>query len=192
MALFKIDLRLKPDLTGEKALTGWPEKPLDPDFLVVSSGLARFELESKVIGISTGDSQPTATATDHLNSKEINYWLPDYTGGFALNLGDAALSVKKGQKQSALARFIEEPLDLRFERVKPVEDAKKHRENLKISFRFNGDVVTETIAPESLVWAEIGRTLQDFVVQFLILNPQLNEQKDVLHLRKLVSELAGS
>ena len=192
MALFKIDVRLKPDLAGEKALAGWPDKPLAPDFLVVASGLARFELESKVIGISAGDSQPTATATDHLHSKEINYWLPDYTGGFVLNLGDAALSVKKGQNPAALARFIEDPLDLRFERVKPLEDARKQVENLKISFRFNGDTITETIAPESLAWAEIARTIQDFVVQLLTLNPKLNEQKDVAHLRKLVSELTGA
>src|SRR6476659_5433085 len=119
MSLFRIDLRLKPDLNGDKVLAGWPEKALNPDFLVVSAGLARFELESKVIGVHNDDNQPTATATDHLNSKEINYWLPDYTGGFALNLGDAALNVKKGIKPSAVARFIEEPLDLRFERVKP-------------------------------------------------------------------------
>ncbi len=189
MALFKIDLRLKPALPGEQALLSWPQTPLSPDFLVIASGLARFELESKVIGISAGDSQPTATTADHLKSKEINYWLPDYTGGFALNLGDAALSLKKGQKTSVLARFIEEPLDLRFERLKPDEAAKKRPESLKISFRFNGESVTETVAPASLVWAEIGRTLQDFVVQFLTLNPQLNDQKDVAHLRKVVSEL---
>lgn len=192
MALFKIELRLKPDLTGEKALSGYPEKPLDPDFLVVASGLARFELESKVIGISAGDSQPTATATDHIHNKEINYWLPDYTGGFALNLGDAALSVKTGTKPKARARFIEEPLDLQFERVKPLEDARKQVENLKVSFRFNGEVITETIVPENLAWAEIARVIQDFVVQLLTLNPQLNEQKDVVHLRKLVGQLAGA
>ncbi|MBN9387300.1 MAG: hypothetical protein J0I20_04545 [Chloroflexi bacterium] len=190
MSLFRIDLRLKPDLHGDKILAGWPEKPLNPDFLVVAAGLARFELESKVIGISEDANQPIATATDHLTSKEVNYWLPDYTGGFALNLGDAALSVKKGTKPSALARFIEEPLDLRFERVKPLEDAHGHTENLKISFRFNGDTVTETIVPENLAWAEIARSLQDFVVQFLTLNPKLGDQKDVAHLRKLVSELA--
>jgi hypothetical protein len=191
MALFKIDLRLKPTLPGEKALLGWPQTPLDPDFLVVASGLARFELESKVIGISAGDNQPTATTTDHLRSKEINYWLPDYTGGFALNLGDAALSVKSGRKHSALARFIEEPLDLRFERIKPAEAVKNQPESLKISFRFNGESVTETLVPESLAWAEIGRALLDFVVQFLILNPQLNDHKDVAHLRKVVSELVS-
>lgn len=191
MSLFRIELRLKPDLNGDKILAGWPEKPLNPDFLVVSAGLARFELESKVVGVRDNDNAPTATATDHLSSKEINYWLPDYTGGFALNLGDAAVAVKKGTKPSALARFIEEPLDLRFERVKPLEDAHGHTENLKISFRFNGDTVTETIVPESLAWAEIARTLQDFVVQFLTLNPKLNDQKDVAHLRKLVSELAA-
>jgi hypothetical protein len=191
MPLFKIDLRLKPDLTGEKALSGWPETSLSPDFLVVASGLARFELESKVVGISAGDSQPTATATDHLNSKEINYWLPDYTGGFALNLGDAALSVKTGRKQSALARFIEEPLDLRFERIKPAGNSKKHQEDLKISFRFNGETVTESLISENLAWAEIARAIQDFIVQLLTLNPQLNDQKDLAHLRKTVSELVS-
>jgi hypothetical protein len=190
MSLFRIDLRLKPDLHGDKVLAGWPGKPLNPDFLVVAAGLARFELESKVIGISEDANQPVATATDHLKPREVNYWLPDYTGGFALNLGDAALSVKKGTKLSALARFIEEPLDLRFERVKPLEDAQGRTENLKISFRFNGDTITETIVPENLAWAEIARTLQDFVVQFLTLNPQLADQKDVAHLRRLVSELA--
>jgi hypothetical protein len=191
MALFKIDLRLKPTLPAEQALKGWPHTPLSPDFLVVASGLARFELESKVIGVSAGDSQPTATATDHLSSKEINYWLPDYTGGFALNLGDAALSVKKGQKPAAPARFIEEPLDLRFERIKPDHPVKSTPANLKISFRFNGESITEAVVPESLAWAEIGRSLQDFVVQLLTLNPQLNEQKDLVHLRKVVSELVN-
>lgn len=189
MSLFRIDLRLKPDLNGDKALAAWPGQPLKPEFLVVAAGLARFELESKVVGVFDNANRPHATPTDHLD-KETNYWLPDYTGGFALNLGDAALSVKKGAKPSALARFIEEPLDLRFERVKPLADAKGQTENLKISFRFNGDTVTETVVPESLAWAEIARTLQDFVVQFLTLNPQLNDQKDIAHLRKLVGELA--
>ena len=181
MALFRIDLRLKPAPDDEHKLAGWPEKELLPDFIVVTSGLARFELESRVVGTTAEGHQPTATTTDHLNSKQVNYWLPDYTGGFALNLANAALQVKKAGQTPVVAKFIDEPLELRLE---------KHGDHeLKVSFVYNAETVATAPVPTALVIAEVGRTLQDFVVQILTHNPRLAAQPDVARLQGLVGQL---
>ncbi len=187
MALFRIDLRLKPGPEGDKQLSGWPEEAFTPDFMVASSGLARLELESKVIGVSANSHQPTATTTDHLNAKQINYWLPDYTGGFALNLGKAALSLKNNTQRQATAHFIDEPMALHLEQEAQADP--KAPAILKVSVVFNGESLTAAHVPAALVMAEIARCLQDFVVQLVSHNPRLADQSDVSQIRQFVGQL---
>lgn len=194
MALLKIELRLKPGVKGQQELDGWPQESFTPDFIVAASGLARIELESKLIGVAADSQQPTATTTDHLHGKQINYWLPDYTAGFALNLGDAAASLKAKERNKVSAKFLDEPLELRLERIAAdtkTGTAKSAPDMLKISFLYSGETITEAKAPTVLVLAEIGRTLQDFMVQILDLNPLLADQKDVKHLREVISRIVS-
>ena len=187
MALFKIELRLKPSPEGEQQLAEWPQKDFSPDFIVAASGLARFELESKVIGVTADGNQPVATTTDHLNTKQVNYWLPDYIGGLAISLGQAAVQLHTNEQTAMAARFVDEPLELRMEQLPTAEHGKPAQ--WKISFRYNGESLTDTHVPAVLAVAEIARALQDLVVQLLTVNPALIEQPDVIRLKQQIEQL---
>ncbi len=190
MALLRIELRLQPSPTGERELARWPQAKFTPDFLVAASGQSRFELDDRLIGLGDDANQPLAVPADQLETSLLNFWLPDYTAGFALNLAQAALRLKTGERTSATAKFIDEALDLKLEKLPPSQN-EATLPHLRVSFRYSAEVIGQVEAPLVLVMAEIGRTLQDFVVQLLSLNPHLVKQEDVRQLREMIAQLVN-
>ena len=182
--MLKIELRLKPTATGKQALTDWPNTTFSPDFKHATAGLARFELDNQLIGIMADGNQPCATTTDHLNAKQINAWLPDYLGGLAFNLAEAALKLKTSG-ESQIAQFIDEPLRLQLEKDKDGLSM------VAISFWHEQNKLAKSEVHQLVVMAEIGRALQDFMVQLLNYNPRLREQEDVKWLREQIVQLVS-
>lgn len=182
--MLKIELRLKPTATGKQELTDWPNATFSSDFIHATAGLARFELDNQIIGIMAEGNQLCATTTDHLSAKQINAWLPEYLAGLAFNLAEAALKLK-ASGESQIAKFIDEPLRLQLEKDK------NGLAMVAISFWHEQNKLAKSEVHQAVVMAEIGRTLQDFMVQLLQHNPRLSEQEDVKRLREQIGQLVS-
>ncbi len=185
MALLKIDLRLDPAKEGGRELSLWPETSFTPDFAVAASGKARFELDGKLIAVAAGDREPIAVAASGLHGEPLDPWLPDYIAGFALNLAQAAAQIRSHAKAKTAARFLDEPLELRLERDK------HDPQRLSLSIHFGSATIAKTEGSAVLLLAEIGRALQDFMVQLLNLNPRLSEYSEVVQLRGLIAQIVS-
>jgi hypothetical protein len=181
MALFRLELRLEPSPDGRRMLEGWPERAFRPDFAVAASGAARFELAGQLVAVAAGENEPLVVTTEQLRREPYNAWLPDYIAGFALNLAKAANQIKAAAVKKVNAKFLDEPLELSL--------VATGEANLKASLCYDGRPIAEGEGPAVLVLAEIGRALQDFVVQLLSLNPRLAEYAEVEQLRGLIAQL---
>ncbi|HEX2916077.1 MAG TPA: hypothetical protein VH186_35270 [Chloroflexia bacterium] len=187
MTLLRIDLRLKPAPQGLQELAEWPGRNFTPDFIVAASGLARFELDDKVMAVpvdSHGSRIESVNAAE-LDEQKYNPWLPDYIAGFALNLADATAAIKAKKKTQAHARFIDETLELILQ-SEPEEPG-----SLTLSFYHASKPVQSCKGPASLFYAEIGRSLQDLVVQLLNINPALSDYNDIERLRGWICQIVA-
>ena len=181
MTLFRVDLRLQPSPQGMPELTNWPDATFTPDFAVAASGSARFEFDGKVLGVAKDKNEPLLMPVEKLHGDAFNSWLPDYIAGFALNLAEAAAGIRQPSRSRSSAKFLDQPLELRLSRVGDAE--------IKVTFRYQTGVVAEGVGPAVLILAEIGRALQDFMVQLLSLNPRLAAYSEVVQLRKLIVQI---
>src|SRR4051812_931771 len=94
---FRIELRLAPAEAGERELKSWPATEFSPDFAVATSGAIRIELAGEMIGTKDGKVMAVETRLAQRLQEDINFWLPDYLGGFALNMGRAVQQLREGE-----------------------------------------------------------------------------------------------
>jgi hypothetical protein len=159
----RIELKLEPNETGLEELKNWPDTDFSPDFIVASSGLARFEFGGKAVSAGSGE------------------WLPDYLGGLALNLARAAVSLWEGAPQAS-ARFVDEPVKLKFTRY-------GDGDVIRVEIEMDDAKIQEIGLLESQFFDELRRTLDDFLEQLLQLNPSLRRQPDVKELETMLRRL---
>ncbi|NWJ48474.1 MAG: hypothetical protein HXX08_21670 [Chloroflexi bacterium] len=165
-ALFKIELRLEPHVTGLQELENWPSSEFTPDFIVATSGSVRVEMNGLAANVP-------AHSRDE--------WLPDYLGGFALSLGRAAQKMREGAHQSA-AHFVDEPVKLVFSRSSVIGV-------IHIEIEAEGQKVAHVTLKDKAFYAEIRRSLDDFLHQLLQLNPSLVRQPDVSTIKTILKTL---
>jgi hypothetical protein len=178
---FRIELRLAPAEVGEKELKNWPAANFTPDFAVAASGVVRIELAGQMIGAKDGKLMAVETRLAQRLQEDINFWLPDYVGGFALNLGRALQLLIEGKSQSKAA-FIDEPLALYFRRQPSTG-------NILVGFESGEKGIRVADVTEKVLYAEVSRALQTFRRQLLDLNPRLARQQDVLELSQQIQKL---
>lgn len=182
MALFKIDLKLEPSPDGQRQLEGWPDTTFHPDFTVAASGSLYLEFTGKVAGVNV-DGELTGLPLEKAEAETFNPWLPDYIAGFAFNLATAAVKIKGGVQEKASAKFLDEPVELRLQEFGEA--------TIKVSLRYQAKTIAGYEGPKALILAEIGRALQDFMVQLLSLNPRLAEYEEVAQLRGLIAQIVS-
>lgn len=178
MASFRLELRLNNAVTNKAELATWPNSQQNPDFLVATSGHVRLTLDNQIISLDK-DANLLALGKDSAEG-----WLPDYLGGFALNLANAVRAARQELKVTN-AKFIEEPVALRFERdTKDTTGAAD--DTLKITLTADGRTIKQAEVPLALALVEIGRSLQDFLVQLLTVNPRLYDHPEIKNLRQQI------
>jgi len=180
---FRIELRLAPSETGQRELKSWPATSFTPDFAVAASGTVRLELAGQMIGTKDHKLMSVETRLAQRLQEDINFWLPDYVGGFALGLGRALQTLRERAPQSR-AKFMDEPLALQFRRQSPTATT------IMVGFEVDGKGIRMAEVPEAVLYAEASRALQAFRRQLLDLNPELARQQDVLELSQLIQKLA--
>lgn len=178
---FRIELRLAPAETGERELKSWPAAEFSPDFAVAASGVIRIELAGHMIGTRDGKIMAVETRLAQRLQEDINFWLPDYLGGFALNLGRGLQQLREGANHTQAA-FVDEPLVLHFRR-------NPANRNVMVGFEFEKKGVRVAEVEEEALYAEVRRALQAFRRQLLDLNPELARQRDVLELNQQIQKL---
>ncbi len=181
MTIFRIDLRLAPAAESLAELKGWPTTKFTTDFAVAASGTAQFEFENHLAGVLPSQNQLQMVAREPKVPAHFKSQLPDYIAGFAFNLATAALKIKQSANTKASARFLDEPLELHLSRA--------NKPQITIGLYSDGKAVTQAEIPIALALAEIGRALQDFVVQLLNLNPRLAEHEEVARLREMIAQI---
>lgn len=181
---FRIDLRLAPSPEGEQELKNWPDTKLTPDFAVAASGVVRIELAGQMIGSKDGNLMAVETRLAQRLQKDINFWLPDYLGGFALNLCHAVQSLREGKAQSKAA-FMDEPVLLHFRR----QPASSH---IMVGFEAGGKGIRVSEVAEEALYKEVSRALTSFRQQLLDLNLRLELQPDVVELGQQLQKLSGA
>ncbi len=175
---FHLTLKLQPSPEGLKQLQNWPQHPFSPDFAVAASGFIQIKIGDKVIGARDGKIFAGLPL-----DKTLNLWLPDYLGGLATNLGQAALKLQQGVKNSR-ARFLDEPLTLNFQH--------KPDNHILIQFEAEGQGVLAVIIAASEFYHELARALQDFHQQLIDLNPQLSNEAEVRGLAIQIQKLSSN
>ncbi|MEI6044201.1 MAG: hypothetical protein WCS37_07400 [Chloroflexota bacterium] len=178
---FRIELRLKPAEAGERELKNWPAVNFTPDFAVAASGVVRIELAGQMIGAKDGKLMSVETRFAQRLQQDINFWLPDYIGGFALNLG-RALQILRDGKSLSKASFVDEPMVLQFRR-------QPSKGSILVGFEAEGKSIRAAEITEKTLYAEVSRALQTFRRQLLELNPELARQQDVLELTQQIQKL---
>ena len=172
---FQLTLKLQPSPEGLRQLQNWPKTPFSPDFAVAASGLIQLKIGDKFIGARDGKIFVGSPF-----DKTLNFWLPDYLGGFATNLGQAALKLHKGAK-STKAGFIDEPVALNFQR--------QPDEYIQIQFEAEGQTIQAVSIPLSNFYHEIARTLRDFQQQLIAINPKLSNEPEVREMAMTIRQL---
>lgn len=174
----RLDLKLTPTAIGLKELQNWPDSVFTPDFAVAASGAVQIEIDGQLIGIHA--NQLTTVAVKQVKAG-FNSWLPDYIGGFALNLGRATQKIHEGANQSRAA-LVDEPLALRFQRQ--VNNGK-----VQVTFEANTKPLRAVEVSETVLYAEVKRALQVFHAHLLVINPKLAKQRDVQELSGFIKHL---
>lgn len=179
---FRIELRLAPSEEGERQLKNWPTTNFTPDFAVAASGVVRLELAGQMIGTKDGKVMAVETRLAQRLQEDINFWLPDYLGGFALNLGRAMQVLQNSGVESKTA-FVDEPLTIRFRR----QPATK---NIIVGFEANGKGIRVAEVSENALYSEVLRALQTFRRQLLELNPELTHEQNMQELSQQIQKLS--
>ncbi len=179
---FRIELKLHPAEEGMRELKNWPANEFSPDFAVAASGVMRIELAGQMIGSRENQIMLVETRLAQRLQEDINFWLPDYLGGFSTNLGRAVQKLKDGADQSRAA-FIDEPMALVFRRQAAGSP-------ILVGFESNGKGLRMAEVSETELYAEIKRALESFRRQLLDLNPELARQSDVLELNQQIQGIS--
>ncbi len=180
---FRIELKLTPSKEGEKALKKWPAANFSPDFAVAASGVIRLELAGQMIGSREEKIMAVETRFALKLQEEINFWLPDFLGGFAVNLGRAIQTIHEGGLQSK-AGFMDEPSALLFRR-QPTGS------KIMVGFEANGAGIRVAEVPEAELYREVARTLVDFRTQVLKINSKLAELRDLQEISSAIETISG-
>lgn len=178
---FHLEFKLTPSEEGKSELQGWPAKKFSPDFAVAASGSLRVELAGQIVGTREGKVMAVETRLAHRLQEDINFWLPDYLGGFALNLGKAVQTLHEGALQSK-ANFMDEPTHFLFRR-QPAGG------KILVGLEMNGNGVRVAEVDEEELYQEIARALEDFRKQLLELNPKLAKEENIKALSEYIKVL---
>jgi hypothetical protein len=181
-AALRLELKLAPSESGLRELKNWPSVEFSPDFAVAASGVVRLELAGQMIGTKDGKFMAVETRLAQRLQEDINFWLPDYVGGFAAGLGAAVLKLKEGASQSR-ASFIDEPLALHFRR-------QGVGNQIMVGFEADSKGIRMTELTEPELIRVVRETLENFQRQLLDLNPSLSAQRDVIELGQQIKKLS--
>lgn len=178
MAVFRLEFKLNNAAVTKSELASWPNSQLTSDFLVATSGFVRLTFDNQIISLN----QAGGLITFDKESKEG--WLPDYLGGLALNIANALRTTRQEIKPTT-AKFVDSPTALQFER--DTRDTTGAADDiLIITLKAEGKAVKQVEVPMLLALVEITRSLQDFLVQLLTINPRLFDHPDVKVLRQQI------
>ncbi|MBI3966000.1 MAG: hypothetical protein HY329_10235 [Chloroflexi bacterium] len=194
---FHLDLRLSPSPEGARELRAWPEVDLTPDFAVAASGEVRIVLGDHVIVARDGRLRAVPVPEAYHDDAEP-WWLPDYVGGFALALGRALGQIRAGAPR-AEARFLDEPVTLRFTRGSSAtrdSSATSSRVTatpslvyVRVDLEFDGRPIHSVTVSDTTLYAEARAALDWLHQQLLDLNLGLELHPDVAELAHLADRL---
>jgi hypothetical protein len=191
MAQLRIEIRLAPSTEGKQELASWqPGTAFSPDFLVAASGTTCLYIGGKIIGGKKGANGLVAVTPDTPEADGLNSNLPDYTAGFAFGLAKAALDLKNRTKNSVNVKFVGEPIALRFTRD-PQGTRAMDDDTVRLELSYNTEAVADAMTeiPLAEALAEIARSLLEFYLQLLRVNPQLRSYTEVAALREQISDI---